>query len=67
MSRTSYCGLKSRDFLSYYAPQFATVEIDSTFYGCSSPNTVSNWATRTPEDFTFAVKVPQIISHESTG
>jgi hypothetical protein len=25
-------GMHSRDFLSYYATQFATVEVDSTFY-----------------------------------
>jgi len=56
--------MKSRDYLSYYSTQFATVEIDSTFYGCPSPNTVSSWSARTPEDFTFAVKVPQIITHE---
>ena len=57
-------GMKSRDFLSYYATQFPTVEVDSTFYGCPSANTVSNWAARTPEDFLFCVKVPQIITHE---
>jgi uncharacterized protein YecE (DUF72 family) len=57
-------GMQSRDFLSYYATQFATVEVDSTFYGCPSANTVSNWAARTPEDFIFAVKIPQIITHE---
>ena len=57
-------GMKSRDFLSYYATQFATVEVDSTFYGCPSASTVSNWAARTPEDFIFSVKVPQIITHE---
>ena len=57
-------GMKSRDFLSYYATQFSAVEIDSTFYGCPSANTVSNWAARTPENFIFSVKVPQIISHE---
>jgi len=34
-------GMQSRDFLSYYATQFATVEVDSTFYGCPSPNTVN--------------------------
>src|SRR6267154_1369786 len=33
--------MKSRDFLSYYATQFATVEVDSTFYGCPSASTVS--------------------------
>jgi uncharacterized protein YecE (DUF72 family) len=57
-------GMKSRDFLSYYATQFATVEVDSTFYGCPSPSTVSNWAGRTPEDFLICVKVPQVITHD---
>jgi len=57
-------GMKSRDFLTYYATQFATVEVDSTFYGCPSARTVNNWFARTPEDFLFCVKVPQIITHE---
>ena len=57
-------GMKSRDFLSYYATQFATVEVDSTFYGCPSVSTVNNWSARTPEDFLFCVKVPQVITHE---
>jgi uncharacterized protein YecE (DUF72 family) len=57
-------GMKSQDFLSYYATQFATVEVDSTFYGCPSASTVSNWAARTPEDFIFAVKIPQVITHD---
>jgi uncharacterized protein YecE (DUF72 family) len=57
-------GMQSRDFLSYYATQFATVEVDSTFYGTPSARTVNNWAARTPEDFIFSVKVPQIITHE---
>jgi len=57
-------GMKSRDFLSYYASQFQTVEVDSTFYGCPSASTVSNWSARTPEDFIFSVKVPQVITHD---
>jgi len=57
-------GMKSRDFLSYYATRFATVEVDSTFYGCPSASTVNNWAARTPEDFIFAVKIPQVVTHE---
>jgi len=57
-------GMKSRDFLSYYATLFATVEVDSTFYGCPAPTTVKNWAARTPEDFIFSVKVPQVITYE---
>ena len=33
-------GLKSRDYLSYYATRFRTLEIDSTFYACPSRATV---------------------------
>jgi len=57
-------GMQSRDFLSYYATQFATVEVDSTFYGCPSASTINNWSARTPEDFIFSVKVPQVITHD---
>ena len=58
-------GMQSRDFLSYYAMQFATVEGDSTFYGCPSARTVNNWAARTPEDFLFSVKIPQLCGDEN--
>src|SRR5882724_7493804 len=57
-------GMQSRDFLSFYATQFSTVEVDSTFYGCPSASTVNNWAARTPEDFLFSVKIPQVVTHE---
>src|SRR5207249_10144483 len=58
-------GMQPRDSLSYYATQFATVEVDSTFYGCPSPRTVNNWAARTPEGFIFSVKVPQLCGDEN--
>ena len=58
-------GMKSHDFLSYYATQFAAVEVDSTFYGCPSARTVNNWAARTPDDFIFSVKVPQLCGDEN--
>jgi uncharacterized protein YecE (DUF72 family) len=38
--------------------------VDSTFYGCPSASTVNNWAARTPEDFIFSVKIPQVVTHE---
>jgi uncharacterized protein YecE (DUF72 family) len=53
-------GTKSRDFLPYYATQFSTVEVDSTFYGAPSVSTVTGWYQKTPPDFLFAVKVPQL-------
>jgi uncharacterized protein YecE (DUF72 family) len=56
--------MRSSDYLAFYAERFHTVEVDSTFYACPSPRTVANWAARTPEDFIFSVKVPQVITHE---
>lgn len=57
-------GMRPRDFLSYYASKFQAVEIDSTFYGTPSASTVARWNEKTPLDFIFAVKVPQVITHE---
>jgi uncharacterized protein YecE (DUF72 family) len=57
-------GMRSADYLAFYADHFPTVEVDSTFYGCPSARTVSNWAARTPEGFLFSVKIPQVITHE---
>jgi len=57
-------GIKSADRLSFYAERFDTVEIDSTFYARPSPGTVEGWADKTPEDFVFSLKVPQVITHE---
>jgi uncharacterized protein YecE (DUF72 family) len=57
-------GMRSANYLSFYAERFHTVEVDSTFYACPSARTVANWGTRTPEGFIFSVKVPQVITHE---
>jgi uncharacterized protein YecE (DUF72 family) len=57
-------GLQPRDFLPYYATQFGTVEVDSTFYRTPSVSTVNGWYEKTPPDFVFAAKVPQVITHE---
>jgi|SRR5215475_11996107 len=40
-------GMKSTNYLSYYAKQFRTVEIDSTFYRTPSPRTVESWYEKT--------------------
>jgi hypothetical protein len=34
--------MQTRNFLSYYATKFRTVEIDSTYYGTPSASTVMN-------------------------
>jgi uncharacterized protein YecE (DUF72 family) len=57
-------GMKPADYLTYYATKFGTVEIDSTFYRTPSAAVVKGWARKTPANFIFAAKVPQVITHE---
>ncbi len=57
-------GLQPRDFLTYYATKFDTVEVDSTFYRTPSASTVRGWYAKTPANFIFALKVPQEITHQ---
>jgi uncharacterized protein YecE (DUF72 family) len=58
-------GLRQSDYLSFYASQFDTVEIDSTFYRIPSASTIENWYKSVPSGFKFAAKFPQEITHES--
>jgi uncharacterized protein YecE (DUF72 family) len=55
--------LKSEDFLSFYAGKLNSVEINSSFYAPPSVVVVKSWASRTGEDFRFAIKSPRLITH----
>jgi uncharacterized protein YecE (DUF72 family) len=55
---------RAADFLGIYARAFGTVEVDSTFYAIPPVTTVRGWAARVPSGFTFALKLPQEITHE---
>jgi uncharacterized protein YecE (DUF72 family) len=57
-------GTRPADRLSFYAENFDTLEIDSTFYACPSPQTVEGWARKTPPGFVFSVKLPKLITHD---
>jgi uncharacterized protein YecE (DUF72 family) len=57
-------GTRPADYLAVYARAFDTVEVDSTFYAVPPAKTVRGWYDRTPEDFSFALKLPQEITHE---
>jgi uncharacterized protein YecE (DUF72 family) len=57
-------GLPDTGRLSFYAGQFDTLEVDSTFYACPSYKTVRGWHSRTPQNFLFALKTPQVVTHE---
>lgn len=49
--------------LPFYASQFATVEINYTFYHLPSAKTLAGWAAQTPGHFRFTLKAPKRITH----
>jgi uncharacterized protein YecE (DUF72 family) len=55
--------LPDREFLRFYATRFDSVEIDSTFYRMPNAKTIDGWKNATPEDFQFALKASQQITH----
>src|SRR5215203_5996717 len=56
--------LPSASRLAEYVKRFATVEIDSTFYGTPRRSTVQKWREIVPEGFLFAAKFPREITHD---
>ena len=53
----------ARNWLRYYAREFETVEVNTTFYRLPRRDAVARWVEETPEQFTFAVKVSRYITH----
>ena len=56
-------GLAKSRWLERYAELFATVEVNSTFYRLASRPGVERWVEQTPENFVFAVKASQYLTH----
>lgn len=57
-------GTPAGSYLAYYATQFKTIEIDSSFYGTPRASFLAKWDRDTPADFRFAAKFPKLITHE---
>jgi len=51
--------------LAYYAERFPTVEINYTFYRMPTDKLLAGWAAGTPESFSFTLKAPRRITHDS--
>ena len=49
--------------LHYYGEHFRTVEINNTFHRMPKVSVLENWAGEVPEEFRFALKAPQQITH----
>lgn len=56
--------LPTAKMLPYYASQFATVEINYTFYRMPTPKLVAGWREKVPPDFRFTLKAPKRITHD---
>ncbi len=53
----------AKHHLDYYTQHFGTVELNGVFYRTPAPQAVRGWAERTPDDFVFAWKASQFITH----
>ena len=51
--------------LAFYAERFTTVEVNYTFYRMPTPPLLEGWAKGTPDGFTFTLKAPRRITHDS--
>jgi uncharacterized protein YecE (DUF72 family) len=56
--------LPASKMLPFYAERFSTVEINNTFYRMPAPSAMSGWAQQVPDQFRFALKAPQRITHQ---
>jgi uncharacterized protein YecE (DUF72 family) len=54
---------KGFDELTYYSQIFTTCEINNTFYRPPSAKVTKAWASKTPDDFLFSLKVWQKFTH----
>ena len=55
--------ISSKEMLRFYSDRLSSVEINNTFYRMPKESVLASWAEQVPEDFVFALKAPQIITH----
>ena len=53
----------TKDELAYYSTQFNSIELNATFYRDFGFEQMEKWRDKTPDDFRFFPKIPQMISH----
>ena len=55
--------LPKKQWLAWYSTQFATAEINGSFYRTPSLEAVAGWRDQTPPEFLFAWKASKFITH----
>jgi uncharacterized protein YecE (DUF72 family) len=52
-----------KEMLRFYSGRLGAVEINNTFYHMPSEGVLKSWASQVPDDFIFALKAPQVVTH----
>ncbi|MDP4130633.1 MAG: DUF72 domain-containing protein [Bacteroidota bacterium] len=55
--------LPQKGWFAFYATQFNTLELNTTFYRFPTPAMLGNWFDQSPDVFLFSVKAPRLITH----
>jgi uncharacterized protein YecE (DUF72 family) len=55
--------LPAKEWLTFYAKHFDTVEVNATFYRLPREAAVARWVAQTPSDFVFTVKMSRYVTH----
>lgn len=56
-------GVKPTEYLHYYSAQFDCAEINTSFYGLPTIETVEKWTASVPDDFLFCSKMSRYLTH----
>jgi uncharacterized protein YecE (DUF72 family) len=57
-------GLPRQQWLSFYAQEFDTVELNVSYYRLPTARMVDGWVEKTPDHFLFSVKAHRSLTHE---
>jgi uncharacterized protein YecE (DUF72 family) len=55
--------ISPKEMLRFYSERLGAVEINNTFYHMPKESVLLSWADQVPDDFVFAFKAPQVITH----
>jgi uncharacterized protein YecE (DUF72 family) len=55
--------ISPKEMLRFYSERLGAVEINNTFYHMPTRAVLSSWAEQVPDNFIFAIKAPQVITH----
>lgn len=55
--------ISPKEMLGYYSTRLGAVEINNTFYHMPTASVLASWAQQVPDDFVFALKAPQVVTH----